>query len=125
MRRLLFCALVLTITSSAFADKRLLNLDDDGIALQGYDPIGYFTEGKPVQGDARIIAKHDGAVYRFASEQNRQTFLADPDKYAPQFGGYCAYGVSRDALAPISVARRRISMRAYSGDTPRRSVSLW
>src|SRR5690242_16990588 len=101
-RSLLIVSFIFTCVASAQA-KTLVNVDDDGVALQGYDPVAYFTDDKPVKGDARIIAKHDGAVYRFASDEHRQTFLQEPDKYAPQFGGYCTYGVSRDALVPISV----------------------
>ncbi len=64
------------------------------LALHGFDPVAYFTAGKPVQGDAKLVASHKGAAYYFASQKNLDTFKADPAKYAPQFGGYCAYGVS-------------------------------
>lgn len=65
-----------------------------GLALQGYDPVAYFQEGKPVIGDAAVITVWQGATYRFASTQNRDAFVAAPERYAPQFGGYCAYAVS-------------------------------
>lgn len=64
------------------------------LALHGYDPVAYFKDGKPVVGDGRISAAHNGAAYYFANEENRTAFKAAPDKYVPQFGGYCAYGVS-------------------------------
>lgn len=64
------------------------------LALHGYDPVAFFTSGKPTLGDARHIATHGGAAYYFASESNRDAFEADPAKYAPQYGGYCAYGVA-------------------------------
>src|SRR5262249_14666658 len=70
-----------------------------GLALQGYDPVAYFKEGKPLVGDAAIASIWHGATYRFASTENREAFLADPEKYAPQFGGYCAYAVSRGTTA--------------------------
>lgn len=70
-----------------------------GLGLQGYDPVAYFKEGKPLVGDAAITSTWHGATYRFASTENRDAFLADPDMYAPQFGGYCAYAVSRGTTA--------------------------
>ena len=64
------------------------------LALHGFDPVAYFTVGKPLQGNAKLVASHNGAAYYFASQENLDTFKANPAKYAPQFGGYCAYGVS-------------------------------
>jgi len=81
--------------------KRLVNLDGNGLALQGYDPVAYFAEGQAVRGDARISAVHEGATYRFASPEHRQRFEREPAAYAPAFGGYCAYAASIDKLAPI------------------------
>lgn len=65
-----------------------------GVAVGGYDPVAYFTESKPVRGDKAITLEHEGATWRFASEANRDVFRADPAKYAPQYGGYCAYAVA-------------------------------
>jgi YHS domain-containing protein len=66
----------------------------DGYAVHGYDVVAYFTEGKPVPGNNRYTAKHDGATYRFASAAHRDAFAANPAKYAPQYGGYCAFGTA-------------------------------
>lgn len=66
----------------------------EGVAVGGYDPVAYFTENKPVKGSEEITADYKGATWRFASSENRDTFLADPERYAPQYGGYCAYAVS-------------------------------
>lgn len=71
-----------------------LNVDKEGLGLYGYDPVAYFIDGKPVPGDAAITASHDGATYRFASEAHRKEFQLDPNRYLPQFGGFCAYGVA-------------------------------
>ena len=71
-----------------------------GKALKGYDPVAYFTESKPVLGDPKIAYTYEGADWYFASEQNRDSFKADPEKYAPQYGGYCAYGTSQGHKAP-------------------------
>ena len=65
-----------------------------GLALQGYDPVAYFKEGKPSMGEATLTYAWHGATYRFASVANRDAFAADPQRFAPQFGGYCAYAVS-------------------------------
>lgn len=70
-----------------------------GIAVGGYDPVAYFTEGKPVQGSKDITLEHEGATWRFASAANRDTFKADPAKYAPRYGGYCAWAVSQGYTA--------------------------
>lgn len=70
-----------------------------GVAVGGYDPVAYFTAGKPIRGDKAITLEHNGAVWRFASEQNRDAFKADPSKYAPQYGGYCAWAVSQGYTA--------------------------
>lgn len=82
--------------------KVLLNLDKDGIAIQGYDPVAYFTDNKPIQGDPKIRSTTpQGAVYYFASTANKAKFDATPSKYEPQFGGWCAYAASINALSPI------------------------
>ena len=77
------------------------NVDSSGLALKGYDPVAYFTEGKPVPGKAEFTARHEGASYRFSSAANRDAFAAAPEKYAPQYGGYCAFGAAGGYKAPI------------------------
>lgn len=64
------------------------------LALKGYDPVAYFTDGKPMPGLQQYETMFDGQRYRFASAQHRDLFKADPDKYAPQFGGLCAMNLS-------------------------------
>jgi YHS domain-containing protein len=83
--------------------KTLLNLDKAGLAIQGYDPVAFFEDGKPVKGKPELPARHNGALYYFASKAHRDLFKADPVKYEPSFGGYCAYGVSRNKLVEIDV----------------------
>jgi YHS domain-containing protein len=80
--------------SRAIAAEYELNLEENGLAIHGYDPVAYFTNGAAIEGEAEIAATHNGATYRFASEAHRSQFLADPEKYLPQYGGYCAYGTS-------------------------------
>lgn len=77
------------------------NVDASGLALKGYDPVAYFIENKPVKGRTEFTAQHEGATYRFASAANRDAFAASPGKYAPQYGGYCAFGMASGYKAPI------------------------
>ena len=69
------------------------------IAVGGYDPVAYFEEGRPVEGDSEFSTEHMGAEFRFSSAQNLETFLANPAAYTPQYGGYCAWAVSQGNLA--------------------------
>ena len=68
-------------------------------AMRGYDPVAYFEFGKPTRGKAEFSAEWQGASYRFANADHLQKFLAEPQKYAPQYGGYCAYAVSQGYTA--------------------------
>ena len=72
-----------------------------GVAIKGTDPVAYFTDKKPVEGLSDISYKWRGAEWRFKSAANRDTFAAAPEKYAPQFGGYCAWAVSQGSTAGI------------------------
>lgn len=74
---------------------------EDGLAIGGYDPVAYFTKGEPRRGDAAFEADWNGATWRFASAENRDRFLSDPETLAPQYGGFCAYAVSENYLASI------------------------
>ena len=64
------------------------------LMLKGYDPVAYFTDGKPVPGKVGIAAQHEGLDYRFATEEHKAKFLADPVHYVPKYGGFCAHGVA-------------------------------
>ena len=93
-------AALLSSAATAFA---LAPVDTNwrGIAISGYDPVAYFTDGKPVAGTSDFTTEWKGATWRFASAAHRDTFVADPDKYAPQYGGYCAWAVAHDKTASI------------------------
>jgi len=73
----------------------------DNVAIQGYDPVAYFTESRPVKGDPAIEEEWQGARWQFASTENRALFTEDPDRYAPRYGGFCAGGMSLGRKAPI------------------------
>lgn len=72
-----------------------------GVAINGYDTVAYFTQSKPIKGSDAFVHEWNGAKWKFASQPNLDLFKADPAKYAPQYGGYCAYGVSQGYLVSI------------------------
>ena len=103
MRKILLFALVLSSIFTFAAEKRLVNVDKNGIAIQGYDPVAYFTDGRPVKGDGKFVSEYNGAKYQFASADHKTLFDKEPAKYEPTFGGFCAYGASENHKAPIKV----------------------
>lgn len=76
--------------------KKQFNLDKSGLAIEGYDPVAYFNSGKAMEGKKQWTAVEDGATYRFASSANRELFKANPAKYQPQYGGWCAYAMGEN-----------------------------
>jgi YHS domain-containing protein len=85
---------------AAFADKDpIYTAKRSNIALQGYDTVAYFTIGEPTKGSADFSTTYNGAEFRFVSEENLNLFLGDPQKYAPQYGGYCAWAVAQGKTA--------------------------
>ncbi|GHG05252.1 YHS domain-containing (seleno)protein [Thalassotalea marina] len=83
----------LAVSSLAFAVDNNINVNANDLAIHGYDPVAYFTKGAPTKGSAKYSATHEGAIYYFSSTENRDKFKANPTKFAPQFGGYCAMGI--------------------------------
>jgi hypothetical protein len=81
---------------------------DGGIAVRGTDVVAYFVEGRPFAGRAEFAHAWRGATWRFATAGNRDRFVADPERYAPAYGGFCAYAVSEGYTAPIDPAAWRI-----------------
>ena len=88
-------AISLALPAAAVAAGYDVNATTTDLALRGHDPVSYFTDGKPMEGSIDITAEHNGAVYRFTSEEHKALFEGDPDKYAPQYGGYCAFGLAQ------------------------------
>jgi len=76
----------------------MASAQDKRVMLQGHDPVAYFVEGRPVKGSPQFAHDFDGDRYYFASAANREKFAADPDRYAPQFGGYCTGSMSRNIV---------------------------
>jgi YHS domain-containing protein len=101
MKTLLFsCGLVLLSVFHANAQKSPVYISS-GSAVGGYDVVAYFTQGKPVKGDPKLSYNWHGADWHFSNDANLKLFEANPTMYAPQFGGYCAYGVSQGHKAPV------------------------
>ena len=86
----------------AVADKPAI-FAPGGKAIRGYDPVAYFTQRKPVKGSAKYTYKWKGATWYFASAANLNRFKANPARWAPQYGGYCAYGVAQGYAVKIEV----------------------
>jgi YHS domain-containing protein len=86
---------ILSAAAVAAALALPVSADPIRVVLKGHDPVAYFTEGKPVKGDAKFSYDFDDQRYHFASAKHRAMFVADPDKYVPQFGGYCTGSMSR------------------------------
>ena len=93
MSLLLGCLLCLTAAVSAAGAEPLVRTDD-GLAVHGYDPVSYQTPGGPINGSESITVVHDGGTYRFATAENKATFTADPQRYVPAYGGWCAYAMA-------------------------------
>jgi YHS domain-containing protein len=103
-------ALILTASLASFGDQHkpamthaAINIDANAVAIQGADVV-LLHSGKNMAGDAAITSVYDGAIYRFATAENRDAFKADPAKFAPQYGGYCAFGVTKDKLFPVELS---------------------
>jgi YHS domain-containing protein len=78
-----------------------VNVDSKGVILKGYDAVAYFTQKKPVKGNPAIKSTYQGATYLFSSAANKTAFDKNPAKYVPQYGGFCAYGMSLGQLLDI------------------------
>jgi YHS domain-containing protein len=95
--------LLLPLSMPVFAADLVNVSDADRTALEGYDPVAFFTDSKAVKGSPLITARHRGAAYHFATEEHRKVFEQNPDRFVPQYGGFCAYGVAVDALFPVDI----------------------
>ncbi|MBC8010557.1 MAG: YHS domain-containing protein [Burkholderiales bacterium] len=99
--RYLFAALAFVLVAGGLRAEKPVYTTWGGLAIKGQDPVAYFVESKPVKGSADFTHDWNGAQWRFASAANRDAFAAAPEKYAPQFGGYCAWAVSQGYTAGI------------------------
>ena len=97
-RRLILAGALALAAAPTFAESPVYTVSSN-VAASGYDTVAYFVEGQPVEGSDDFTADYDGATWRFASAANRAAFLDDPERFAPQYGGYCAWAVSRGYTA--------------------------
>jgi len=87
-------ALSVALATSALAAGVEINASSTGLALQGYDPVAYFTDGAPTKGSYKITSVFNDATYRFVSEEHKAAFEKNPEAYLPAYGGYCAFGTA-------------------------------
>ncbi|MHC0443395.1 YHS domain-containing (seleno)protein [Flavobacterium sp. 3-210] len=96
MKKLILLLLIL-VSGSSFAQndaKRVSQYNlENKVGIQGYDPVGYFNQGKAVKGKKEISTSYQGVTYNFSSAENKNAFLKNPSKYEPQYGGWCAYAM--------------------------------
>lgn len=91
---LLSLVILFSITGSLFAQsKQQFNTDKKGLAIQGYDPVSYISEQKSREGKPEFSYNYKGVVYHFSSEANKKSFIGNPEKYEPAYGGWCAYAM--------------------------------
>lgn len=112
-------------TTFAVEDVTLRNLDKNGVILDGYDSVAFFTDGKPVKGSTAFQSTYRGATYRFASADHKALFDKEPAKYEPQFGAFCAYAVSVGRTAPIDVNTFSIINGRLVVQHNARALGLW
>jgi YHS domain-containing protein len=116
---------LLAIPVAAIDNPPFPNVDRSGVILDGYDPVAFFTDGKPVKGSETIRSTYRGAIYQFASLEHKLLFDGDPAKYEPQFGAWCAYAVSQGRTAPISVETFSIVEGRLVLQHNAKAVGLW
>jgi len=93
--------LVLQFLFAASALAGSTNVDSDGIAIEGHDPVAYFSDNAALQGNNKFTAEYAGATYKFTSDEHKQAFINAPEKYAPQYGGFCAFAIARGSKASV------------------------
>jgi YHS domain-containing protein len=92
--------LLLFLLSALNSESQTVYFSESGTAIRGYDPVAYFSDRKPVKGSKEFTVSWAGADWQFKSKENVKLFQENPEKYAPQYGGYCAYGVSEGHKSP-------------------------
>lgn len=105
---LLVLVCLLPVTAAQAADRPVYTGFFSNVAVGGYDVVAYFTERRPVKGERGFAHDYNGAQWHFASAANRDRFIAEPERYAPQFGGYCAWAVSEGYTASADPAYWKI-----------------
>ncbi|MCK0150346.1 YHS domain-containing protein [Marivita sp. S6314] len=132
MKRFILSAAFAVLTTGAFAGPQYV--DETGFAVSGYDVVAYFNlpqtpvgtpQADAIPGRSDITADYNGATFAFSSEANRDAFVANPAKYAPQFDGHCAYGVSRGGKVPANPNLWRIVNDKLYLNITKNVVGFW
>lgn len=103
----------IAVAGTSTAGATSWNTNEEGLVLNGYDVVAYFNEDRAVKGRSDLNAQHDGVRFHFSNRENQAAFQADPGKYTPKFGGFCAFGVAANkALVPTNPTTFKI----YNGE---------
>lgn len=101
MKKLILILFVAFLSATSFSQtSKHINVNDK-LAIQGNDAVAYFESAKAIEGKKEITSEYKGVIYQFSSESNKVLFLKNPEYYLPQFGGFCAYGMSEGYEAPV------------------------
>ena len=101
MKRIAYLIAVTLLAVSSIVNAGPVNTKGSKFAIHGYDPVAYFTESKPVKGSKQYAANYQGAKWVFSSAENKNLFEGNPEKYAPQYGGHCAFAAANKSIADI------------------------
>ncbi|MEJ6789879.1 YHS domain-containing (seleno)protein [Brevundimonas sp. BR2-1] len=113
------------VVSAKTADKPPIDVSGAGLALRGYDAVSYHLDGRPAEGNSAHEFEWKNATWRFATAENLTRFRADPERHAPQFGGYCAWAVSQGYIAPGDPLQWRIVEGQLFLNFNARAKALW
>lgn len=123
-RRLMLAAGLAALAMPAMAEEPPI-FATNRLAIQGYDPVAYFNEGKPVEGSDAHQLMWMGATWRFSSAANREAFERNPQRFAPQYGGYCAYAASQGYVAPTDPSAFTVHEGKLYLNYSRRVRGIW
>ncbi len=94
MKNILITIITLILTTSFFTQPKSVNVNKDGYGANGYDLVSYF-DGTPTEGSEELTVTHEGVKYKFSNKKNYNKFQEDPEKYLPEYGGWCAYAIGK------------------------------
>ena len=105
--------------------EHLVNVDENGVILNGYDVVAFYTKDKAVKGNPSYNSTYEGAIYHFSSATNKKLFDLNPEKYKPQFGGFCAVAVSLGKLSPIQLWTHQVVDGRLVFNHNKKARALW
>lgn len=118
-------ALLGACVSSNVTGTYLVNVGPEDVMLQGYDVVAYFTKNKPIKGSQRFKTNYDHAVYHFASAESMALFASNPEKYKPQYGGFCAVAAAHNMLEEVEVDKFAILNDKLYLQRNAKAVAMW